>query len=474
MLAADPGAELLLKTRLRPPLRGILVALFLVTVVSARARAGVPEPSRLGEGLSSTPTLEETVQDRIAFLLRDGEGLETPEGRSRRIAELGSLGESAVLELFVALTRNVPTSSGATHLPEPRREILVEALARFERGTVLALAEEAVFASDPSRRAAGLIVLGALGSEAHVPLLFRAVRRPPAAEKTAPETATETLGAFELAVCALVQRDPSSLRWIRRNWPSLSPAAVDALVRAVGRAGSPAGAPLLVSMLERRGAAPVSVLSELSGLVRADRGRRSLEGLESVRRYLDPDDPLACQTTALILGSLLDFESVDDLIELLEEEHPGVRGNAYRALQEISGVALRCDAERWRTWYREEIDWFEREHPRVVQQLHAPDKSEVMEALRVIGCRRLFLDELAEDLRVVLDFEDPELCLLGARTLAALGRPAIPGLIEALDHPDDQISRLALDELRRLTGLELEASSREWSSALEERWGHAK
>ena len=190
---------------------------------------------------------------------------------------------------------------------------------------------------------------------------------------------------------------------------------------------------------------------------------------DAVRAYLWKGDNQRVRAAAQALGELEDFESIENLIDLLVSEESSIRGAAHWALERITGLSLTADAERWRNWYEDQEKWYRTRLPELVKALADPDTGAVFRALQELAGRRYERHALSRHVETVLEHDSAQLRALACMTLGRLGSGnSTLSLVERLEDPDSEVARAASNALERITGLELPPSVEAWNEALDE------
>ncbi len=193
---------------------------------------------------------------------------------------------------------------------------------------------------------------------------------------------------------------------------------------------------------------------------------------ERVARMLDDGDALVIAAAARAAGRLEDFDTVTRLVELLEHEDTTVRNDTLGALRYMTGLSLRNDPVRWRTWLQSEQRWWREEAPGLIRDLASDDVVSVFGAVNALVSRRMYRNELALELLPLLEDSDPVLRGLACSALGQIGttRPVSEpflALIERLDDREESVRACAWAALRLATGLDIPLPYEAWSSALD-------
>ena len=134
----------------------------------------------------------------------------------------------------------------------------------------------------------------------------------------------------------------------------------------------------------------------------------------------------------------------------------GIKKNATRGLQEITGLRFPQDARRWNHWYEGELSWIRRDKAKEFRKILSHDEVLVAKGLREIAKHPFVREELVLTLRSLLIDRNEEVRVLACQALAAHGDPpVVPWLVDALEDSDPEVRHAAWEALRTLTGLEL-------------------
>jgi len=266
---------------------------------------------------------------------------------------------------------------------------------------------------------------------------------------------------------ALLRDERESRRALERAYidacRGLEPAFVDAL-RAVE---APRRLALLVGLLGLRPGSDGLVLNRVHGL--ALRLGPVLDDVEvrSVRAYLESIAPFERVGAAMAVGALQDRDSLDALVELLDDAEPSVRNAAHDSLRHLSAMTIGPSPDRWRAWLEREDEWWRERGARQLARLGEVERAEAFEILREAAQHRLYRDEIAVAVLPLLADPDTTVVRIALATLEGVrARGVALDLVELLEHPSVQVQRQAAACLRNLTGRRLPADPRSWRQAL--------
>jgi HEAT repeat protein len=419
---------------------------------------GAPPP---GAALAISP-----AEQRVASALRRSRLERTKE--SEAFAREISAGGPAVLRpcldtLELQRVACVSPSDVEQMLSSPQREILLLALAELPSPQVLSGGfERLALSQEPAVRRLMLDVLQVAGAAAHLAELDElalgegeALPRPELEE------------SFQAALAGILRRDPRAYDQLATFHRDAPEPLADAIVRAVGDAGDTRGLSFLEHAITFRTSQLSLCASQVKRLGRSGDRQRDADLAQRLRWAVDPDRPEACRALFLALGELRDSEAVPILIEFLSSADAGLAGNAHWALRRITDLEFPPLPERWSSWYESELEWFVREQDFVLRDLHSGSLSAATAAVRAISERRLWREELADELLSALQRPRTQLRAPICRALERLGvQSAAEGLVDMLDDGDPASVQAALRALTALTGRELPADSMTWRLAL--------
>ena len=231
----------------------------------------------------------------------------------------------------------------------------------------------------------------------------------------------------------------------------------------MGDAGVREGLRVLAPLLFARDEFTAIVLAQIGSI--AERvGPPFTESLVSdVRPFLHSQDSGVRAASARAVGHLGDIDSMARLIELLDTTSAQVRSESLSSLKQIAGRTFGTDTKRWQSWHLGELAWWRSTWPNLRETLQSSEPAEVAQAMRAVVRRRLFRDQVAEEVSKLLFDPDPILRRLACQSLGQLGSEVpLIALMGTLDDPDEEVARSAHQALARLTSLQLPADSNGW------------
>jgi HEAT repeat protein len=413
----------------------LLVGLCIASSAAAAARGGGQQGARSDTAIA--------VREILSTV---GEGTDVAESAAR-IAALGPEAAGGVFEVLCGEPRGA------------RREVAHAAAAKLGRVALLSvLAECRAEEATPERGLAALELLAALGQGRDLELV-------PALAGPAAAWTPELGEGFRAAFAAILARDEEALRALSAILTALPVATRDAAIRELGTRAEPSTLVWLGDHLEGDLSLPVlSVIERLPAplLLGASESMRN-----KVRDLLSSGDGQCQRKAAIVAGAVGDFEAVDLLIELVEDEDRCAREGAHAALQRLFGLNLPAESARWEAWLGVERRWYEEDFVRHSRELDSCTVARVLAALTEIGGHRYERHRLAQSVLRTLERREPGVRDLAIRTLERIGSPAaIPDLVRLLEDPDEGVARLAWQALRGITGRDLPLEAEAWQAVL--------
>lgn len=277
------------------------------------------------------------------------------------------------------------------------------------------------------------------------------------------ERIRSVLSAFELALTEVLGRDRSTFGPLQRRIHGIHPSLQACMVRAVGSTSGTEALGVLVHILGSDARLDLVALNQIRRVASDPDVVVDESACSIVSGYLASPDPALRREAAAALGSLDDFESIAALIELLDDSSTGVRDNAHWALRRLTGVGYRCDARRWRTWYREENRWWSREARSVLRKLDSTEDDVVAAGINELAGHRLYRNEISMRLLPLLRHRDANIVRMACTALSAFrSRVCVPGLVGLLDSRDARVRDTAWSALKAITGQNLPQDAAVW------------
>lgn len=402
---------------------GLQVALCALAPSAASAVAEVLEP--LASSTGSYPLLE-----RVEALAGSRP---TPELRVlvAEIEVFEARGPAVILDSLEEALRP------GSETPELAREALLTSLERLRHRALVDELDRRLGAESIGRRtrSTALTVLGRVGETADVATAIAAL-----GEDASPELARE----FSQAVATILTRSDDPLSQLATVITGCSPSVATPLVQAVGQSGRAQGMQLLGSLLGQSRDLDAQILTQLGVLGARQPDAVEPSMAEDVRAFLWSTDPGLVRTSLVTVAQMQDEEAVPDLIDLLEDDEPGVRSSAHWALREITGLGITSEPERWRTWFTAEQAWFAERGMDLRAHLGRASSKQVVAAVAELAQHRWRRHETAAEIHPLLQTDDPALRKLACSVLGQLGsRRSITPLRGALEDPNPGVRKAA-------------------------------
>jgi HEAT repeat protein len=143
--------------------------------------------------------------------------------------------------------------------------------------------------------------------------------------------------------------------------------------------------------------------------------------LLKLRPYLQSPNMNLRREAITALAVFSDVDTAKTLIENLSDDQRGIRGNSLWALQKMSGLKFPESPERWKTWYEEEVAWWEAEGEGLLAALESGTDLQIIEALRWLSEHRLYRTKISGALTELLDHPSEEVRAAAKAALERLG-----------------------------------------------------
>lgn len=205
----------------------------------------------------------------------------------------------------------------------------------------------------------------------------------------------------------------------------------------------------LVHLLGALPASDPAVLNRLHlALHRADAGPNPAVA-DRVVPYLKDARTFARHQAAACLAKTGERAHVYPLIESLDDGNLTVRTAAQTALHELTGMSLPADPSRWRSWFDEQLAWWDAEGQLQLDELNLAPRTVQLTILRDICTKRLFHDEIAAGVAGLLEGGDAATQCLALSALGTLRSPTALKLVHSYRlHPDPAVQAAAQAALR--------------------------
>lgn len=407
-----------------------------------------------------------TGSDAFAQLVAEWASLASERELERRALELARMPGALESYFELAAADAVPGTDGEwLPLGEDQLRLLRRAADLFDPSAVIQYVRGglATAPGEPWRRTA-LVLIGLHGGSAQLSLLSQLAHDGDAAPHPG------LVEPFTEALAAVLRREgarPHELQWLA----SEAPALVEAMIRAVGRAGRSEGLDWLTGFLQDQQLGSPA-LQEIGRLAGGARGECASETAAAVLPLLSSRDDARRRGALRALGALQQPTSLPRLV--LHLEHVRTRSEremTLSALRAISGLNLPGDAAAWEDWLRREKLWLAESAKEALARLASEDAAEVVAAVHELSLHPLHRERFAPPLAVLLaKHASPSVRAQICFALARLGSETpVPQLLAVLEDDDPHVRESALRALRTLTGIDAGTNRREWQEELDAR-----
>ena len=365
--------------------------------------------------------------------------------------------------------RGVPADWSASNgdflaLDDSHLSAMSGALLRMPRAALRELLE--VVASSEPRiqfRAVGVDLIGEVGDATDVRLAVDLARPLRDGHRVLPRMIRKR---FERALVSILDRDAGGFPRVGSLFGQIHVGLQSTVADAVSRFSNELALETVAGMLGRaRGldAHLLTAISRIAPLVALpiDAGVRA-----NVRAFLFHVDEEVVRTAIRAVGLLEDFDALPVLIEGLADAESEDSDRIHRALMNLTGLGLRNDAVQWEKWYDNEQRWWDEESATITEDLRSGSDLLTTRAIGSLAGRRLRRHAVAEILQEVVSRPEPAIASLACHALSELGSPvAIPALIEAMTHSDEQVREAAWRALGEITGYSLPQDVAAWRAS---------
>ena len=186
--------------------------------------------------------------------------------------------------------------------------------------------------------------------------------------------------------------------------------------------------------------------------------------LDYVEELLRSHDPATRREAAKLLGLASFAPAAEQLVELLEDEEPGVAQAAHWALERGFAQKLPPEAPRWRSWLAGARQWWSERGDQVLNDIESDDPHVALDALKELARQRYRRREISRAAVPLLLHPDPVLAEVAAGLIGRLGDGSeAPELIAALGRSESRVRDAAGAALRHLFGTRIENDPVAWS-----------
>lgn len=423
-------------------------------------------PPAYGEPTASVVPLapDSDVSARLAELLAEpcSDWSQVPGLRT----ELEDLGPAALPDLLRALTTGRAVGPDGEDLEVDRYQALalrcVVELAPRQR--LLAMIDEiARTSADPVECRGALELLGGVATGEDLDLVFRLARPRPLGN----HATLEDDEAFRRALGALLVREPGVVSRLGASIAQVPASLRSAAVEAVASLSNQQALRTLVDALGRVPGIDPVLLVEITYLL--DEGY-VLDARQRIhlRSMLASGRPGTRELAIHAVARARDVEAIPSLIDLLDDLY--VSHAAHGALSSFVNFHLPADGEVWREWYASEWRWWEESAERLLHALDRGRPAMACAAIAEMASHPILQEEAEQALIDALARREARVICVALSCLTRLGSAgAIEPMTGLLEHPDDEVRRMAHTGLQELTGLSLPPIRDTWNYHLDSR-----
>ncbi|HPF12741.1 MAG: HEAT repeat domain-containing protein [Planctomycetes bacterium] len=417
---------------------------FALTLFTGSALAGwVLAPNLIA---NQNPSLESGQRAIHSILERAGD---------QAAAEISRLGGEAVEPLWdLVASGEWPQKSGKPDRPERVSEAhmasILGALSLLRDPYALDRAQRALASTEDGAgdRVTALHVLATIGKAEDMPLALALGSAPVGKLQRAIDF------WFGKAVMGILVRDERGYASLAEAWEeAVSPTIEGTLLETLREVHTPESLELLMGRIQAAVDPNPAALTSLYRLAAELPVLPAGLSLTPIQRLLSHHAATIRAKAAMCLGSMDDFESVESLIGLLQDEAKEVREYANLALRRLSGRGFAIDPVRWTAWHRGEQTWWQADGRDALQELKSFDQGKTLAAAFQLSQHRIFASEFVPELVGRLQEGSPEFQVSVCQALGQTGhRAAVPGLLRQLSSSNDRVKAAALIALRGITG----------------------
>lgn len=275
---------------------------------------------------------------------------------------------------------------------------------------------------------------------------------------------------FEQALRTCLKHDEQGFLALHDLWDHLDPALVKPVLRSVGATERRAGLDFLLELLNRRRGEVRPVVEALATLTTRLTLPRTTVPLDALRVELNASDSSMVVLASQCLAHLGDWYSVPRLIDLIDPMSGAdrqCREAVAHSLKQMSGLDYGLQVERWRQVLEREDRWWAEEQPGLQARLRSGDARDIGKVVQLYVEHEFNRDELAGDLRIVLEHPSETVRSLGCRAMAQLGlTTGLRGCVDLLEDESPHVRAAAHESLLRSTRLTLPPSVEHWRQRL--------
>jgi HEAT repeat protein len=383
--------------------------------------------------LALAPGAQEKTPGPLELALDE---LDSGAAREQVVSRIRGLGEAVAPEALDLLAHELLSGpeSGSD-----RARVLLAAAPGLGRAAFAPLWTPALASEEPGARLAAIRLIGATGGASDLSQAIESLASEPDAR------GTEML---EEAAVALLTRQPGALSDVRSEICRAPVELADRLIRAAARTPGELVPVMLVDLLGIESRLDLPLLSQLASWIRRHQPILDESWAPRVRPFLGSGQREVVRAALDALAALADSASLEDFLDLSEQDDVGLSRAAFAALRAVSGMNLPDRTERWRSWLAAERHWQETRAPRLVATLRGADEAGICSALRELAQHRIDRHRQARLAERLLDHPGQNVRIEACRMLAAVGPgPAREALERVTEDPVPAVASAAREAL---------------------------
>lgn len=396
----------------------------------------------------------------------------TPAGRSaeffeRGLAEAAPRAVPALVQVLV--DGQVPALEDGERvqtLSQPQRTLVLGALEHADPAQLLSRVPGLTEGDEPSERELATAVL-LTGLARDVDGLSDVLGW--SAERPESRWASPRCDALEWALASWLERGQKrTLSALSSHVGLLMDHQATRCAKVLADHGSPMGLEVMLSLAERFPAVRTEVLAHARRLGSSGRKDLDQEWGSFLIPLLGSGEENLARAAALTLGAFDHPDSVATLVRGMEDAT--CAQEAHWALQQLTGLRMPHDVQRWQRWYAGEEKFFHAEYDQCRQALHGPNDARAVAAIRELSRHRLRRHEIAEELgAALLGAPDTRRRLLCNAIEATGSLEGVGALLLTIEDRDETTRAAAYKALVAITGMDLPEEPEVWRVELEDR-----
>ena len=229
--------------------------------------------------------------------------------------------------------------------------------------------------------------------------------------------------ALQDALAGALGRDAEGWEVLYQHYDQADFQVARAMLRALGDSSLPPTANALGRWLGQRPPLDAVLLTQIARVLRNPAITLHEAHRESVRRLIHKGHASIRQAAIRVLGFADDVDSIQPLIQVLQDPNLALHEESLRALHRITAMTIDGHPDRWRVWYQEETLWWRQSAPTTLAAIGVSHPTRIAELLRELGSKRLFRREIAPKLLPLLRDRRSEVVRMALAALDSLRPP---------------------------------------------------